>query len=124
MSRSGGLKNGNPLTAGMQKFATCKGCGASTQWIVSEADKWILCERKEVFPEECEIGTVLVGDDGKTIKVGYTDPDPGVTYFECHWGNCKKAEQFKKKVEYSPAQRKSAQKILAESLKSIGTSKS
>lgn len=93
-------------------MAKCDGCGKETRWILTENQKWMMCERKEVFAEECEHGTALVGDDGKTIKVGYTEPEPGVSYYEPHWPKCSKADHFRTKEKVTRKQLQNVKQIM------------
>lgn len=83
-------------------MSTCRGCGATIEWIRMKSGKSMPVDPEPVFVEE-EGSQVFVTDEGDTItgrQVWPTTPEEKarltVAYVP-HWSTCPEARQFRRR---------------------------
>lgn len=76
--------------------AKCRSCSALTYWIETKAGKYMMVDREEVDPDDCDDGSLLVGDDGSTLRTGKDAPEEGVSYYLSHFATCPNADDHRR----------------------------
>lgn len=84
-------------------MSTCRGCGATIEWIRMKSGKAMPVDPEPVFVEEGG-SQVFVTDEGDTITGRPINPEPTedkaslAVAFVPHWATCPEAGQFRRKA--------------------------
>lgn len=74
----------------------CRGCGQEAIWIKTVKGKNVLCELPALRFGSAKAGHTYFSAEGFCVKVGYKGVDDDELVYECHWGNCPNADNFRK----------------------------
>lgn len=80
-------------------MSKCRSCGATIDWVVTEAGKKIPVEGERLNISDLGIGSVIVTDSGKVIRVTEINQRGSWRGRVSHFATCPQANEWRQRTE-------------------------